>query len=222
MLAEAVIDDRISPSALVTGGASGIGKAVCELLSRNGYLVAVADRDELGARAVADACGGIAVAVDVADEESVIAMLSRAHEALDGRLDAVAIAVPSTETALSNSDVMAFGRAHAVYVLGTYLCIREAAKTMERGGRICTVAPTSGNDSDDASRGALHAAVSGAVLALTRHASGLLGHKGIAVNAVSPHRASSATQVAQAVTWLLSPRAESINGEILVVGPEGR
>jgi NAD(P)-dependent dehydrogenase (short-subunit alcohol dehydrogenase family) len=218
MLAEAVIDDRISSSALVTGGAGIIGKAVCELLSKNGYLVAVADRDEVGARAVADACGGIALALDMTSEPSIGAMVVRALEVLDGRLDALAITPPSTDATLESDDVAAFQRSSAVHVLGMFLCIREAAKCMERGGRICTVAPAHGNRSGSAEAGSLHAAVTGAVLALTRHAAGELAGKGIAVNGVAPRLAASAPNVAEAVSWLLSPQAASVNGEILTVG----
>jgi 3-hydroxybutyrate dehydrogenase len=52
--------------ALVTGGASGIGRACAEHLSRLGARVTVADVDEAGAKAVADAVGGSAWAVDLA------------------------------------------------------------------------------------------------------------------------------------------------------------
>ncbi len=92
MLADdTLVDERPAPTAIVTGGAGGIGKAVCEALARDGFIVVVADRDELGARAVADACGGFAVGVDVADEASVVAAFGRAHELL-GRLDALVTA----------------------------------------------------------------------------------------------------------------------------------
>lgn len=59
-------------TALVTGGASGIGKATCEVLAREGFRVVVADRDAAGADAVARAIDGIAFGVNVADEGSVV------------------------------------------------------------------------------------------------------------------------------------------------------
>jgi len=208
MLAEAVVDDRIAPSALVTGGASGFGKAICDALAREGYLVAVADRDEVGARSVADACGGVALTVDIADEESVVALLVRAHEALDGKLDAIAIAAASIDPA-ANSAVIDFVREHARSVIGTHLCIREAAKVMERGGRICIVAPAAAETS------ALQAATCGAMMALTRQAARSYATAGIAVNGVTPGPSASTQRVADAVAWLLSPRAQSITGEVL-------
>lgn len=57
---------------VVTGGASGIGKALAEAFHREGARhVVVADRDEAGARQVADAIGGTGVGLDVADEGAI-------------------------------------------------------------------------------------------------------------------------------------------------------
>ena len=67
------IQDRI---AVVTGGASGIGRAIVERFHSEGarHLVVV-DRDEAGAKAVADKVGGTAAALDVADEAAVRALV---------------------------------------------------------------------------------------------------------------------------------------------------
>lgn len=57
---------------VVTGGASGIGKALAEAFHREGARhVVVADRDEAGAREVAAAIGGTGIGIDVADEGAV-------------------------------------------------------------------------------------------------------------------------------------------------------
>jgi NAD(P)-dependent dehydrogenase (short-subunit alcohol dehydrogenase family) len=69
------IQNRI---AVVTGGASGIGRAVAERFKRDGAKhVVVADRDEKGARAVADSIGGTGIGLDVAHEGSVRALVDR-------------------------------------------------------------------------------------------------------------------------------------------------
>jgi 3-hydroxybutyrate dehydrogenase len=60
--------------AMVTGGASGIGRACAERLSAEGAHVLVVDRDLEGARVVADAVGGSAVGVDLADLDAVDAL----------------------------------------------------------------------------------------------------------------------------------------------------
>src|SRR4051812_33890400 len=60
--------------AVLTGGASGIGRACAERLSADGAHVVVVDRDLDGARAVAEAVGGSAVGVDLADLDAVDAL----------------------------------------------------------------------------------------------------------------------------------------------------
>jgi 3-oxoacyl-[acyl-carrier protein] reductase len=227
---DALVDERVRPTVVVTGGASGVGKATSELLSRSGFLVAVADRDEVGARAVADACGGFAVAVDAASESSIVAMFGRALDVLGGRLDAVAIAGSGSEGALAAPDdeVAAFVRLQAAVVLGTHLCIREAAKRMGRGGRICVVAGTAG-DPRGSPAGAALAASNAGVEALTRVAAHTLAARGIAVNGVvhgplvprgsdqSPGAFGTPDGVAETIAWLLSPRAAQVSGAIITV-----
>src|SRR6476659_9972505 len=60
--------------ALVTGGASGIGRACAERLAADGASVLVVDRDAEAARAVAEQVGGTAVAVDLSDLSAVDAL----------------------------------------------------------------------------------------------------------------------------------------------------
>jgi 3-hydroxybutyrate dehydrogenase len=60
--------------ALVTGGASGIGRAVSARLAEAGAQVVVVDRDAEGAKAVADQVGGTAVAVDLSDLDAIDAL----------------------------------------------------------------------------------------------------------------------------------------------------
>src|SRR6266581_3972362 len=72
---------------IVTGGASGIGRALCRRFAAEGArAVLVADRDAAGAAAVAAEIGGTGVACDVADEPQIAALVARA-EAEHGRVD---------------------------------------------------------------------------------------------------------------------------------------
>jgi NAD(P)-dependent dehydrogenase (short-subunit alcohol dehydrogenase family) len=243
-------DDRLglrrdTRSAIVTGGASGIGKATCEVLARDGYRVAVFDRDELGARAVADAIGGFAFACDVTDERAVISAVERAVETLGAPLDALATPAGIVDTTpFMELDAAAFLRVYEVNVIGTFLCIREAAKHMQTGSRICTVSSVAGKRGGGLHGTAAYAASKGAVLALTRSAARSLADRGIAVNGIVPGpvltpmlqaslddeakrahiesttllgRMAEPTEIAEAIAWLLSPAASYVNGEMLAV-----
>jgi NAD(P)-dependent dehydrogenase (short-subunit alcohol dehydrogenase family) len=234
-------------TAIVTGGASGIGRATCEVLVADGWRVVIADRDAAGAERVARELGdaGIGMGVDVADEASVVALFDRALDAFGGTLDALATPAGIVDTTpFMDIDVATFRRVHDVNVIGTFLCIREAAKRMRFGGRICTVASIAGKRGGGLSGTAAYAASKGAVLALTRNAARSLAPAGIAVNCVAPgatmtpmlegpfavpgqrervvattvlNRVGSATEIAEAIAWLLSPKSSFVAGETLTV-----
>ncbi len=238
-------DRRHVRTAIVTGGASGIGKATCEVLAREGYRVAVLDRDELGAHAVADAIGGEAFALDVTDERAVTSVFERATTALGGRLDALTTPAGIVDvTPLLELDAATFLRVFQVNVIGTFLAIREAVKYMQPGARICTVSSIAGKRGGGLTGTAAYAASKGAVIALTRNAARSLAERRIAVNSVAPGpvltpmlqpsfeneahrarvegmtlvgRAAEPLEIAEAIAWLLSPAASYVNGETLVV-----
>jgi NAD(P)-dependent dehydrogenase (short-subunit alcohol dehydrogenase family) len=232
-------------TAIVTGGASGIGRALCELLCKDGYRVAVADRDKAGADEVAHHIDGHAFEVDVADEASVVALFDAALDVFGGTLDALATPAGIADTTpFMEIPVATFRRVHDINLVGTFLCIREAAKRMRPGGRICTVASVAGKRGGGLSGTAAYAASKGGVLALTRSAARALAPMGIAVNCVAPGptltpmldepfsnaankervealtllgRSGEAHEVAEAIAWLLSPRSSYVAGETLTV-----
>jgi len=233
------------PSAIVTGGASGIGRATCEVLLREGWQVAIADRDFTGAQEAARALGGIPLAVDVSDEASVAAMVEAAVAELGGTLDGLATPAGIADTTpFMEIDRGTFDRVYAINVLGTFFCVREAAKRMKPGARICTVASVAGKRGGGLSGTAAYAASKGAVLALSRNAARALAPLGIAVNCVAPGatetpmvaqafadrdhrervesltllgRSAAPGEIAEAIAWLLSPRSSFVDGETLTV-----
>jgi rhamnulose-1-phosphate aldolase/alcohol dehydrogenase len=119
--------------ALVTGAASGIGRAIAELLARNGACVVVADLDGDGAEKVAAALGAeraLGLAADVTSEERVRAMF----DAAAGRFGGVDIVVNNagfaTAAPLVETSVVDWDRLHAVLARGSFLVSREAARQM--------------------------------------------------------------------------------------------
>jgi NAD(P)-dependent dehydrogenase (short-subunit alcohol dehydrogenase family) len=232
-------------TAIVTGGASGIGRATARALAREGFVVAIGDWDEVGARAVAEEIGGFGHRVDVSDEASVAEFFRHALDDFDGHLDALATPAGVADmTPFMDIPVATFRRVYDINAIGTYLCIREAAKVMKPGGRICTVASVAGKRGGGLSGTAAYAASKGAVLALSRSAARSLAAQGIAVNCVAPGatmtamierpfadpeqrkrvegmallgRAAEPEEIAQAIVFLLTSRASFVNGETLTV-----
>ena len=68
--------------AVVTGGAHGIGRALCRALHAEGVRVAVADLDYQAAQRVADDVAGLALAVDVSRERDIVAAVERTEAEL--------------------------------------------------------------------------------------------------------------------------------------------
>ena len=93
--------DLTDKVALVTGGASGIGKATVERLASEGVRVCVVDRAEDTGRAIADAVGGTFVAADVGNPEQVDAAFAHCRDAL-GPVD---IAFLNAGIAIGHSDL---------------------------------------------------------------------------------------------------------------------
>src|SRR3546814_10002364 len=73
------LDNKIA--AVVTGGASGLGRASAEALAAAGVKVAIFDVNAEGGKAVADAIGGLFCRVDITSEDSVVAGYAAARAA---------------------------------------------------------------------------------------------------------------------------------------------
>jgi NAD(P)-dependent dehydrogenase (short-subunit alcohol dehydrogenase family) len=164
-------------TAIVTGGASGIGAACVTRLRNAGARVAVLD--------VVDAPDAdVAVPVDVATEQEVVDGIARAVSDL-GRLDvAVLSAGVGGSAPLLAMTTDEWDRVMNVNLRGAFVCLRECARAMDHGGSIVAVTSISGFLAD---RAMAHYAASKAALAqLVRSAARELGANGIRVNAVAP------------------------------------
>ena len=155
-------------------------------LAKEGYRVAVADRDKRGADEVAHHIDGHAFEVDVADEASVIALFDARWTCSAGRSTRSRRRPGSPHDAVHGPHRRDVSPRQRLNVVGTFLCIREAAKRMSPGGRICTVASVAGKRGGGLSGTAAYAASKGGVLALSRSAARALAPNGIAVNCVAP------------------------------------
>ncbi len=126
----------------VTGAASGIGAATARQLQALGWRVACLDRNLIGARGTAGA-EGVAIEIDVADEASTVRAFKEAGAAWGG-LDALVTAAGVIETTpFFDTTVAQFRRLFDINVIGSFLSVREAAKHMQRGARICMIASIS-------------------------------------------------------------------------------
>jgi NAD(P)-dependent dehydrogenase (short-subunit alcohol dehydrogenase family) len=181
--------------AIVTGAASGIGKATALLMAQVGARIIVADLDASGAETVAAeivAAGGTAVAVvvDIAEEAQVEAMASHAIASFGGIDVLVNNAAYRPKSEFLEMTVAAWDTMHAVNTRGTFLCMRTAIRTMraqgrERGGAIVNVS-TIGTAHPTVFANTHYDSSKAGVNAMTRTAAAEFAPDGIRVNAVMP------------------------------------
>jgi NAD(P)-dependent dehydrogenase (short-subunit alcohol dehydrogenase family) len=236
---------------IVTGSASGIGAATVFALAAAGYDTFGLDLQQDAAERVALQAGleapgtrHASARCDVAEEADVVRSFAEAQAFL-GSVDALVTSAGVVDTtAFMEITVADFRRIHDVNVLGTWLCIREAARRMQPGASICAIASIAGLRGGGLSGTAAYAASKGGVIALAKNAARVLAAQGIRVNTLSPgatdtpmiaapladpahrsrieglaaqRRIGLAHEIASGVVYLLSPGASFTHGANLVV-----
>jgi 2-dehydro-3-deoxy-L-rhamnonate dehydrogenase (NAD+) len=173
--------------AVVTGGGSGIGRAVALRMAAEGARVAIWDRDGAAAEAVAGETGGVAVPLDVTDWAAVEAAAGRTRGEI-GSIDALVCSAGITGPTVPVVDfpVEGFRDIFAVNVLGTFHCNKAVAPTMTAAGygRIVNIASIAGKEGNPNASG--YSASKAAVIGFTKSLGKELAGSGVTVNAVTP------------------------------------
>lgn len=176
--------DRV---AVVTGGASGIGRSCAEVLAAQGATVAVADRDLANAQAVAQALGGRAYAIDVGVPQDLEALAARVEAEL-GPVTLLVNAAGIIQGPSVRPEELAFDtydRVYGVNLRGTHAACVAFGRRMaaRRRGAILNLASIAGMRSTP-----LHAygPMKAAVIGLTENLAAEWGRCGVRVNCLSP------------------------------------
>ena len=185
--------------AVVTGGASGVGRAVCEGLAEVGAGVVVADVDEGGAQQTVtelkDKFGGdhISTTTDVTNKASVDAMIQAVLDAF-GRIDILVnnagINVPRLLVDPAGKEELTeeiWDKVVSINQKGIFLCAQAAARVMVNsgsGGVIINMASESGSEGSEGQ--SVYAATKAAVYNLTRSWAKELGKHNVRVVGVAP------------------------------------
>jgi NAD(P)-dependent dehydrogenase (short-subunit alcohol dehydrogenase family) len=177
--------------AVITGAGGGMGREAAILFSEEGAKVCAADVDFAAAEQTVGLCGSdaIAVAVDVADEGQVAAMMQATADRFGG-IDVLynnAGISPDDDASVLDTSVEAWQRVQDVNTKGVFLCCKHGIPYLrERGGgsviNVASFVAILGAATSQIS----YTASKGAVLALSRELAVQFAREGIRVNALCP------------------------------------
>ncbi|GAA2931102.1 SDR family oxidoreductase [Microbacterium luteolum] len=227
-------------TALVTGAASGIGRATALALAAEGVRVALLDRDASALRETASGCRDAVILVaDVTDEDEVRAAVESGAASL-GRLDAVVCCAGISGpvgTSIEDTALADWQAVFAVNVTGAFLVLKHSLPAL-RAAPAASVVLLASDSAVVASPGMVpYAASKAALVQFGRALSVDLADTRIRVNAVAPSivdtpmsrgdlgsdafdapgfPVQSAAEVAAHVVYLASPRSRAINGTTLL------
>lgn len=191
------LQDRVI---IVTGGASGIGRATVELCARRGARVVLADLPQSEGAAIADSLSADGhtvrfVPCDVSDESDVENLLAATSEL--GRLNvliACAGILQGATVPIEDFETATFDRVLGVNARGMFLCAKHAVRAMgEAGGVILLLASGAGVTSGSSSFA--YGTSKGAVHGLGLVMQGRMGYDPIRVNTVAPGSIATALKL---------------------------
>jgi 2-hydroxycyclohexanecarboxyl-CoA dehydrogenase len=171
-------------TAIITGGAKGIGLGVAERLTEGGWNVAIADADESTTASAAERLGADPLVVDVTDHAGLHAAfgeVAERHGSIEALVTCAGITVAGPSSELSPED---WRRVLDVDLTGTFFACQAAVGHMASGGAIVTVASIA------ALRGiperAAYVSAKAGVVGLTKTLAAEWVGRGVRVNSVAP------------------------------------
>jgi NAD(P)-dependent dehydrogenase (short-subunit alcohol dehydrogenase family) len=175
--------------AVITGGASGIGRAMCERFAAEGAKVAVADLDQAGGTALARAIDGMFVEVDVTSAPAVEALYQSVAErygGIDICCNNAGISPPDDDSIL-DTGLDAWQRVQEVNLTSVYLCCKYGIPhLLARGGGSVINTASFVAVMGAATSQISYTASKGGVLAMSRELGVQFARQGVRVNALCP------------------------------------
>lgn len=181
------------PTAIITGGAGGIGEATARALGARGFTTVIADlqteaAEETAARLVAEGIPATAVTLDVTDPASAAAMVA-AVLARHGRID-VLINNAGIESSRPFLDLTLddYERVMRVNTTGVWICCQAVIPVMLKQGKgsIVNLSSVAGQRGGGLLGTVAYSTSKGAVIAMTKGLAREFAKSGIRVNAISP------------------------------------
>ncbi len=198
--------------AVVTGGAQGIGYAVCERMLQSGATVMIWDIDAARMQAAKDALSPLGTVyaqnVELTDDAAVAAATAQLGK-LAGRIDILVnnAGITGGNGTTWDLDPVVWRRVIEVNLIGPYLTCRHVVQAMLKAGygRIINVASVAGKEGNP--NAGHYSASKAGLIALTKSLAKEVATKGILVNAIAPAAAKTAMfdQMAQShIDYMLS------------------
>jgi 3-hydroxybutyrate dehydrogenase len=174
------------PAAIVTGGASGIGRAVCQALSAEGYHVVIADIDEQAGEELAGRVGGIFVRTDLSKAKQCASLVAQTISQF-GRVDVLVNNGGLQHVSpIEDFPEERWNTLIAVLLTAPFLLTKAVWPFMKKQGRGRIVNMASAHSQVASLYKAAYVSAKHGLIGLTRTAALEGGPEGITVNAISP------------------------------------